>query len=89
MTKFFWTAFCTWLAQCKIGIDPLKILDVLSGVYNRGKDFKILNQLELSAMFYIYKCKLYSVILSLQVFKVKTTAVYPIKKKNSGKAGQT
>ena len=92
VTKLFWTAFCTWLAECKIGIDPLKILDVLFGVHKRGKDFTILNHLILSAKFYIYKCKSNSVSPSLQVFKVKTRAVFQIKKKkkkrNSGKAGK-
>ena len=85
MTKLFWTAFCTWLAECKIGIDPLKILDVLFGVHKRGKDFTILNHLILSAKFYIYKCKSNSVSPSLQVFKVKTRAVFQIKKKKKRK----
>ena len=71
VTKMFWRAFCTWLAECKIRIESLNILDVLFGVYNKGEDFKILNHLILSAKFYIYKCKLSGVNPSLQVFKVK------------------
>ena len=57
VTKMFWRAFCTWLAECKIRIESLNILD-LFGVYKKGEDFKILNHLILSAIFYIYKSKL-------------------------------
>ena len=78
VTKMFWRAFYTWLAQCKIRMESLNILDVLLGVYKKGEDFKILNHLILSAKFYIYKCKLSGVNPSLQVFKVKTKAVHQI-----------
>ena len=44
-TKMFWRAFCTGLAECKILIESLNILDVLFGVYKKGEDFKILNHL--------------------------------------------
>ena len=87
--NMFWTAFCSWLVECKIRIESLKILDVLFGVYRKGEDFKFLNHLILSAKFYLYKCKLSGVNLSLQVFKVKTKVVHQIERKNSSKAGQT
>ena len=44
VTKMFWRAFCTWLAECKIRIESLNISDVLFGVYKKGEDFKILNR---------------------------------------------
>ena len=81
----FWRAFCTWLAECKIGIESLNILNVLFGVYKKGEDFKILNHLILLAKFYIYKCKLSGVNPLLQVFKVKTKAVHQIKRKIAAK----
>ena len=77
----FWRPFCTSLAECKIGIESLNILDVLFGVYKKGEDFKILNHLILSPKFYIYNCKLSGVNPSLQVFKLKTKAVHQIEKK--------
>mgnify|MGYP002260060495 FL=1 len=85
VTKMFWRAFCTWLAECKIRIESLNILDVLFGVYKKGEDFKILNHLILSAKFYIYKCKLSGVNPSLPVFKVKTKVVHQIERKIAAK----
>ena len=85
VTKMFWRAFCTWLAECKIRIESLNISDVLFGVYKKGEDFKILNHLILSAKFYIYKCKLSGVNPSLQVFKVKTKVVHQIERKIAAK----
>ena len=85
VTKMFWIAFCTWLAECKTRIESLNILDVLFGVYKKGEDFKILNDLILSAKFYIYKCKLSGVNPSLHVFKVKTKVVHQIERKIAAK----
>ena len=81
VTKMFWRAFCTWLAECKNRIESLNISDVLFGVYKKGEDFKILNHLILSAKFYIYKCKLSGVNPPLQVLKVKTKAVHQMETK--------
>ena len=54
VTKMFWRAFCTWLVECKIRIESLNILDVLFGVSKKGKAFKFLNHLILSAKFFFF-----------------------------------
>jgi len=81
VTKFFWEAFCSWLIECSISLQPLTLTDIVFGIFNVEKDFDILNHLVLAAKLYIYKCKLNNVNPSLQVYKAKIKGVYQIEKR--------
>ena len=81
VTKFFWEAFCFWLIECSISLQPLTLTDTVFGIFNVEKDFDILNHLVLVAKLYIYKCKLNNVNPSLQVYKTKIKGVYQTEKR--------
>ena len=46
VTKFFWEAFCSWLIECSISLQPLTLTDIVFGIFNVEKDFNILNHLQ-------------------------------------------
>jgi len=83
VTKFFWEAFCSWLIECSISLQPLTLTDIVFGIFNVEKDFDILIHLVLVAKLYvyIYKCKLNNVNPSLQVYKAKIKGVCQIEKR--------
>ena len=80
VTKFFWEAFCSWLIECSIALQPLTHY-IVFGIFNVEKDFDILNHVVLAAKLYIYKCKLNNVNPSLQAYKAKIRGVYQIEKR--------
>ena len=87
VTKFFWEAFCSWLIECSIALQPLTLTDIVFGIFNVEKDFDILNHLVLAAKLYVYKCKLNNVNPSLQVYKAKRSISN--RKKDCNKLQQT
>ena len=34
VTKFFWEAFCSWLIECSISLQPLTLTDIVFGIFN-------------------------------------------------------
>ena len=52
------------------------LIDVLFGKFDIDKDFKAINHILLLAKFYIYRCKLDKINLSIDVFIAKVRATY-------------
>lgn len=54
----------------------ISLIDVLFGKFDIDKDFRAINHMLLVAKFYIYKCKLDKINLSIDVFIAKVRAIY-------------
>ena len=54
----------------------ISLIDVLFGKFDIDKDFKAINHILLLAKFYIYRCKLDKINLSIDVFIAKVRATY-------------
>ena len=81
VTKTFWEAFCSWLGECNVKFHPFTIMDIILRVFNTEDNYISLNHLMLTAKFYIYKCKLNLVNLSLRVYRAKISGVYQVERK--------
>ena len=45
MTKTFWEAFCSWLGESKINLNPFTIIEILFGIFDVEDDWIMLNHL--------------------------------------------
>ena len=68
IVDLFWKEVLSWIAIYKDEVVEISLIHVLFGKFDIDKDFKAINHILLLAKFYIYRCKLDKINLSIDVF---------------------